>query len=310
MNHRNSFASCGLTFAFILVCLGTLGQGNIIYSDSSRKVESMGRRRALSILADEDTISASPIWPNINPSLFFRNISDNVRFPSRINQGTSTNFCSFAALTHLLLKYKPDVYVRILISLYRTGGAELEKKSLKPKKEILQAAGMLKNKGELDVLHANQLWFLTLADQFKGYLNFFDHKYNRGDENKIWAATNYAKFNTMLRYFTNFRVMSTGSDLFRPSKNDFYEYISGQLREGVVILYLNSKYMHPTKYTNITLRAPTHFVVLYEMYKVGDLIEIKYWDYGLKTEQLITKRRLFKMIFGVSTITSRVEENK
>ena len=295
-----------MTFGYVCVFAQ---QENVIYSDSTRKMESMGRRRALSILSDEDTVSASPIWPNINPGLFFENIRNNVLYPNKINQGTSTNFCSYAALTHLMLKYRPDVYVLSLISLYRTGRVDLAKKTLKPKKEVLEASGTLKHKGELDMLHADQLWFLTLADQFKGYLNVFDHKYNHGDENKIWAATNYAKFNTMLRYFTHFHIVSSGSDMIRPAKKDFYVYISRKLLEGVVILYLNSKYMHPTKYTTFTLRAPTHFVVLYEMYKVGDMIEIKYWDYGLKTEQLITRRRLYKMIFGVSTITTKVEDD-
>ena len=271
-------------------------------------MESLGRKRSLYILSYEDTVSASPIWPNINPQLFFQNIAHNVLYPNKINQGSSTNFCSYAALTHLLLKYRPDVYVLSMISLYRTGRSDLAKKTLKPKKEVLQASGTLKHKGELDVLHADQMWFLTLADQFKGYINVFDHKFNYGDENKIWSATNFSKFNSMLRHFTHFHIVSSGSDFFRPWKKDFYEYISRKLTEGVVLLYLNSKYMHPTIYTTFTLRAPTHYVVLYEMYKVGNLIEIKYWDYGLKTEQLITRKRLHKMIFGVATITTKLEE--
>jgi len=44
-------------------------------------------------------------------------------------------------------------------------------------------------------------------------------------------------------------------------------------------------------------------VVLYQIYKVGDLIEFKYWDYGMKTEQQITHKRLFKMIFGITSIS-------
>ena len=85
---------------------------------------------------------------------------------------------------------------------------------------------------------------------------------------------------------------------------NFYKYISAQLRKGVVVLYVNSKYLYPSKYSIITLRAPTHFIVAYNMYKIGDMIEFQYWDYGMRTQQQITSERLGKLLFGVTTITN------
>ena len=263
------------------------------------------KQKALAQLDQEDTLSASPNWPNIKPALFFSNIRQNILFPSRINQGKATNFCGYAAFTHILLKYQPDIYLKEILSLYHTGELALRKKTIKPSEKIRKAAGTLKRKGDLDMLHANQLWFLSLADDFKGYLNVIDLSYNIGNENTIWAATNYGKFNKMLKQFGDYRVKAAGSDLIRPIRGNNFNFCTKQLQKGVVMLYINSKWLHPTKYTLFKLRAPTHFVVLYEMYKIDDMIMIKYWDYGLKTEQLITKKRLNKLIFGVTTITNK-----
>jgi hypothetical protein len=263
------------------------------------------KQKVLEKYSREDTISMSEYWPNVNPEYFFANVRKNITYPAKINQGAATNFCGYAALTHLLIKYHPETYLQYIISLYRNGQAPLAKRMLEPSLAVRETAGTLKNKGELDVLDADQLWFLSLADEFKGYMNIVDHKYHKGDENKIWAGTNYAKFNNMLKDFTDDQLTMKGSDFIRPAKKDFYEYISQQLRKGVVLLYVNSKFLYPHKFSLFKLRAPTHFIVLYEMYKVGDLIEIKYWDYGLKTEQLITRERLRKLIFGITTITNK-----
>ncbi|MEN9571793.1 MAG: hypothetical protein RL172_3024 [Bacteroidota bacterium] len=262
-------------------------------------------KQAMQLLDNEDTTKASPVWPNIDARLFYANLRKNLLHPEKINQGKATNFCGYAAITHILIKYRPLVFTKAILALYHTGQASFPDKTLQPSERIRQAVGTLKRKGELDVLHADQLWFLTLAEEFKGYVNIFDHKYKPGDENAIWAATNFSKFNRMLRVLGGFKTKSAGSDLLRPFKSNFYDYITSQLQAGVVLMYINSKYLHPSKYTLFKLRAPTHFIVLYEMYKIDDMIEIKYWDYGLKTEQLITKKRLRKLIFGVTTITEK-----
>jgi hypothetical protein len=266
------------------------------------------QRLALDILNQSDTSSMSALWPNINPKYFFRNVRKNILYPAKINQGKATNFCGYAAITHLMITYYPEIYTRHLLSLYHSGEAAILHKSLTPSAAVRQAAGTLSNKGELDLLHADQLWFLTLADNFKGYMNIVDKKYNPGDENKIWAGTNYAKFNRMIKSFTDYPLTMKGSDFVRPMTSSFFNYISAQLDSGIVLLYVNSKFLYPHKFTLFKLRAPTHFIVLYDMKEVDGLIDIKYWDYGLKTEQLITRKRLKKLIFGVTTISIPTHE--
>lgn len=262
------------------------------------------RIRALELLRRTDTLTPSMLWPHISPTLFFANVRRNIERPELINQGTSTNFCGYAAMTHLLVKYHPDIYLRQIITLYRTGNTKLRRKRMNPSKRIMEAAGSLENKGDLDILHADQLWMMSLADTFKGYLNWLDLTYHKGDENRLWAAANYGKFNRMLREFTGDEMTAAGSDFIRPWVRNFNDYINAQLRKGVVVLYVNSKYLYEHKFSIFKLRAPTHFIVAYEMLRTEEgLIRFRYWDYGMKTEQLITPRRLRKLIFGVTTIT-------
>jgi len=273
------------------------------YHDSSSLAAVYRRQEAaLALLDSFDTLKPSPYWPNVHPALFLKNLRDNVTLPAIINQGKATNFCGYAAFSHILLVYMPDIYVKVMLELYENGRARLPKKELQPSISVRKAAGSLRGKGDLDIRHADQLWFLTLADQFKGYLNFFDKRYKLGDENLIWAATNYAKFNKMLKVIGSYKVDAAGSDLIRPWKKNFAQYIGEQQQEGLVLLYLNSKLLHPSKYSFFKLRAPTHFVVLYNIDQKDDLITFQYWDYGLRTQQLIPAKRFRKLIFGISVI--------
>ena len=86
------------------------------------------QQKALDLLNIVDTSKVSDYWPNIRPSLFFANIRHNILYPGKINQGKNTNFCSYAALTHLLLRYQPDSYTETILSLYFTGNARLYSK--------------------------------------------------------------------------------------------------------------------------------------------------------------------------------------
>lgn len=273
-------------------------------SDSALKI---AKRRALEILETMDTTIKSEIWPHINPSLFYANVRNNILYPDKINQGNNNNFCSYAAISHLLMQYQPDVYTKMILSLYKKGSIQLySRRILKPSKRVRQAAGALKNNGELNVLHADQMWFLSMADGFKGYINLFNRRYNTGDENTLWAASNYHKFNRMLRAFGGYKVHTAGSDLIRPGIRDIFGYLNTQLKKGVVMLYINSSLMYPHRFKWLNFPAPSHFVILYELTRLANgLYKIRYWDYGLKTEQFISGRRLRKTIYGVSVITRK-----
>ena len=110
------------------------------------------QQKALELLNIVDPSAVSSYWPNIKPSLFFANIRKNILYPGKINQGKNTNFCSYAALTHLLIRYQPDTYTDMILSLYFTGKAKLySKRVIKPSESVRESAGMLKHNGEMNI---------------------------------------------------------------------------------------------------------------------------------------------------------------
>ncbi|MDE3253268.1 MAG: hypothetical protein KGO92_10710 [Bacteroidota bacterium] len=263
------------------------------------------RHQAIAYLDQQTHLSASRFWPKIAPALFLENLRNNVLHPLDIYEGRSTNFCAYAALSYLPLHDNPYDWVKFMIQLYTKGQAAYGKEYFEPSKEIKQAAGTLRFKGELDIRPADQLWFLTLADHFKGYLNFFDKHYDIGNENTFWAAVNFAKFNRMVRKLFNYRVEAVGSDLIRPGIRTLYEYLSDELKTGTVALFVNNPVLYKKKHSWIKIGVPTHFIILLSLEEVGDDIAFTYWDYGGRSRQIVSEKFLKKIIFGIAHITRK-----
>jgi len=166
--------------------------GNLLSEINSTKKE------ALEFIDKIDRSKENSLWPNIKPKLFYDNLKLNLEKPGSFYPGRSTNFCAYGALSYLVMEKDPLGYVKFMNELYDKGEADFNNNHFKPSSAVMKASGTLKFKGVLDIRHAEQMWFLVLADKFKGYLNFFDKKFNEGDENSFWAATNLAKFDRMV----------------------------------------------------------------------------------------------------------------
>jgi hypothetical protein len=283
-----------LTSIMTATCLTLCAQSAV--SDTTLSEE---QQKALQLLNSLDTTIASKYWPNVAPVAFFNNVKKNILYPEKIYQGHNTNFCGYSALSVVLCRTQPLKYTGIILSLYVSGQSRVGDITLQPSALIRETAGNLQGKGKLNVNPADQLWLLTLPDHFKGYMNTFNKKYEPGDESKMWAATTLAKFSRMAGKLGGFKNHVVGSDLLRPKSKNNLEYIQSELSKGNVILYVNSKFLHPGKFRIYNLRAPTHFIVLYDIKEVDHVIALKYWDYGLKTVQLIPGKRLEKLIYGI-----------
>ncbi len=257
-------------------------------------------KQALEYLDSVGKLSASEHWPNVNPDIFLVNMKAFAVSPLRFYEGKSTNFCAYSALSYIVLHNDPLGFSRFMVTLYKTGKAKMGKVNFKPGKGIKEEAGLLKYKGPLDINAAAQMWFLSLADEFKGYLNVFNRNFDKGDENTFWAATNFAKFNRMLRRLFPAEVKAKGSDLVRPWIGDMYTYLKEKLKTGTVFLYLNNRRLYKKKHVRVRFGIPTHYVVLLDVYEVGDKLNILYWDYGIKTLQQVTPRFLKKITFGIT----------
>jgi hypothetical protein len=260
---------------------------------------------ALAYIDQLPFLSQSSHWPNVKPDLFIQNLRKDVMQPLSLYEGRSTNFCAYAALSYLPLHHDPLRFVEFMIDIYQHGKSKYGKAVFEPTPEVKRAAGTLRFKGELDIRPADQLWFLVLADHFKGYLNFYDKHFNPGDENKLWAAVNFAKFNRMIRVLFNFKVSAIGSDLIRPGIRDIYEYLSERLQQGNLALFVNNLSLYKKNHTKLRLGVPTHFVILLKMEWVDDRIAVTYWDYGGRSLQLLSPAFLKRIIFGISLITPK-----
>jgi len=261
------------------------------------------RKMAIDYMNNIGTVPQSTWWPAVQPALFIQNIKNNILHPLRIYAGAGTDFCSYSAFSYLILKDNPLGYARFMMAIYVDGNAVMGKVEFNPSKGVRKAAGMLRFKGRLDISPADQLWFLVLADEFKGYLNMFDRNYHAGGESNLWASTNYAKFNRMVGRLLNYRIESKGSDLVRPIIPDLYGYLAERLKTGIVVLFVNNSFLYKKNHTLLKLGLPTHFIILQDLSIADNIITITYWDYGCKTRRQMTPRFLSKILFGVSHCT-------
>ncbi len=299
-------------FCLILVSILYINDVEAFFDDSGHTDTTplSTKYQALSYLEKQKPLPASKFWLNIDPVLFLQNLKKNIEQPLSLYEGRSTNFCSYAALSYLPLHDDPLSYTTFMVDIYKNGKAMYGKEYFEPSKEIKLAAGTLTFKGELDIRPADQLWFLSLADHFKGYLNILDKHYNPGDENKMWAAVNFSKFNRMIRNLFNYDVDAVGSDLIRPGVRDIFEYLSARLQTGNIALFVNNLDLYKKNHTRLKLGVPTHFIILLGVEEVDDKIAITYWDYGFRSRQLLSEEFLKKIIFGISHITKKTANEK
>jgi hypothetical protein len=259
---------------------------------------STNQQEALQLLNQMDTSKASDYWPMVEPAAFYQNVKKNILYPEKIYQGHATNFCGYAAMSVVLCRQQPQAYVRYILELYQKGETQAVGQLIKPTEAVRKTAGNLQRKGKLVINPADQLWLMSLPDQFKGYMNL-DKKYKAGDENKTWAACTLGKFNHMARDLGGYKTTSYGTDLMRPLGKNNIDFIRKEMAKGTVVLFVNSKFLHPSKFRILVLRAPTHYIIIYDIQEVDGIIELKYWDYGLKTVELMTPKRLKKMTYGI-----------
>lgn len=269
----------------------------------SNKLNTSTKQQALDFIAKTDFTGEGSQWPNIDRQLFISNLRGNIENPLSIYPGEGTYFCAYSALTYLLLQDDPLGYATFSTELYTKGKAVYRGVIYEPSESIRKEAGLMKYKGIMDIHPADQMWFLTLAGRYKGYLNIFNRTYDSGDENSFWASVNYAKFNRMAKKLLNYDVKAKGTDFFRPRVKDLYDYLTKKMSEGNVVLYINNRIVHKKNHTNLKLAVPTHYIALENISKEHDVITLIYWDNGGKTLIQLSPRFLKRIIYGITVFT-------
>lgn len=281
-----------------------------IFFLNAQSIELTTQQKASLIFLDSfANLSQSVYWPNVKPSLFIKNIKKNINHPELIYSGTNTNFCGYAALSYTCIKTYPLRYAKFMIELYKNSEAYFRNVKFNPSNNVKAAAGLLEFKGALDINQADQLWYLTLADHFKGYLNIFNREYKPGAEDKLWPATNFAKFNRMLRKICNYKTQSVGSDLMRPYFKNIVPFLNDKIENNhQVFLFLNNAILHNRNHNIAKYRIPTHFVVLFSIIAHDELVTINYWDYGFITQREMPISVFEDIVFGVTWCKKQSEE--
>ncbi len=263
------------------------------------------QQQAIAYVEKISELKPSTYWPNIKPALFLKNLKINIHNPISIYPGSGTNFCGYGALTYLFLQDDPLGYATLLMQLYLEGKAKFRNILFDPSPAIKQQAGDLKYKGLLDINPAEQMWFLSLADHFKGYLNMFNRRFDPGDENRFWASVNYAKFNRMTRELLHYDSEAIGADLMRPRVKNLYNYINERMKTGTVVLFINNRIVHKKDHIRIKLGVPTHFIVAEKISIQDDVITFTYWDYGHKTQLQVSTAFFKRIVFGITWFTKK-----
>ncbi len=273
---------------------------------------SISQDKAIQFLDSVQTVDSSKHWPNVDPVLFMENLRFFAKSPLKFYEGKGTNFCAYMALTYIPLNYDPEYFSRFMINLFINGKATFGKVNLKPGKRVRNEAGLIKYKGALDISPAGQMWFLTLADHFKGYLNILNHRFDKGDENTFWASTNFAKFNRMLKkLFPQFEVHARGADIIKPRIDNWYKYLSEKMQKGPVFVYLNNRLLYKKTHVKARFGIPTHYVVLLDIQKADNgKLNFIYWDYGRKSLQQVTPKFLDEIIYGVTNSSLKPNNNE
>ena len=291
----NPFTSRFCAALFLLCC----GKSAVAFNAKDTTPTS-AHQQAIDFIDNIKSLPASTYWPHVKPDLFLTNLREDIHQPLSIYEGSNVNFCGYAALSYLPLHHNPLGYVKWMLELYNKGSATVGSVVMKPSAAVMQAAGTLKFKGVLDVRPADQLWFLSLADHFKGYVNFFNKRYDRGDENTFWASVNYAKFNHMVRALFNYKLQAKGYDLMHPRIDNLTEYIQGKMTMGTVVLYINNAYLYKKQHNTLRPAIPTHYIILLNITQAGEVITITYWDYGFRSVRQVTPAFFKKIVFGIT----------
>ncbi|MBC7865224.1 MAG: DUF4157 domain-containing protein [Bacteroidia bacterium] len=303
----------------------TVQQGEDVMrkEEPKEKVPSSTPKEALDFIKTKrGKLTKNQIWPHVEPESFLDNMEANVNDHEILYQGLKTNFCGYAALTTFLIEQNPKEYAEMMISLYengvgkyRAGTAEVD---LNPSDEVRMVVGdnekSLDNKVGLTGKTADQMIFITLADNYKSYINP-DKKYNEKDENKgIWSGTSLNKFVRMMEDF-GYPVITWGSDLGGLFVN-WPKVIKQEMTKGnEVFIYINSHTfkIKPKDYSEETSFFPNHFIRIQEFAsdKKNDAINLKYWDYG-DTHDIkdMSFNQFYFSIFGIISVQNNKSEKK
>lgn len=284
-----------LRWGFLLICFVLMPMAKGWSNEPAHKgldaYFKLQQSKAVALIDQLDFLPKSAYWPEVNPKLFVENIRLNVLYPDSIHQGKYTNFCGYAVATYLYAQYDPVTYVSNMLDLYKHGEMRLLNSSvISPPFEVRRVAGSLQNKGVMVSRPADQMWYLALSAHFRGPINFLNRRFQRGDENTIWASMEYPKLNRLLQalFWGNIDKRSKGA--IANANTHMAKDIMGKLSNGTIILFADDTFKTKGKKKHM---FPKHYLVIHGMEPTETGYKITYWDYAA-VKQIELKKRVFE----------------
>ena len=79
-------------FLFFFNSHHTYAQISVLNDPVYDSILEIKKQKVLEKLIQEDTVSNSAYWPNVDPTYFYSNVRKNITYPAKINQGAATIF--------------------------------------------------------------------------------------------------------------------------------------------------------------------------------------------------------------------------
>jgi len=253
-------------------------------------------------------------WPKVTPEQFTSQLKDRVKNPSNFSQGDNTNFCWAAAVASYEYQTDPERMAKLMTELYLYGQSQSGDLTLSTAKQIQRTVGSNtfdKNEGLSGQL-VDQMLLLTLAHNFKDYVNILNNKYDPGDQNGLWASGTFNKFAAALKAFGH-DIYAHGYDVMNvdvTGKNGSVITDEQTLKRDIFLFVNSASFKNPPPEASDpnNFGGPpvgTHFVRIRNFTSVGDNYSFDYLDYGSWKPHVINRHAFERATFGIVTVEKK-----
>jgi hypothetical protein len=273
-------------------------------------------QKALNLITDR----SETLWEfgykwggNLSNQEFTEDLRSRVLNPYGMDQGHKTgpgggtNFCWVAAACSYQYQRDPAMMVNLMMDLYSNGHATIGSIDLLVRDNIRRAvfSNTFDNDGGLAGQAADQLLFLSIAANYKGYVNLLNSEYDPEDEDKTWASGNFNKFVGLLKAFGSNIVTAKGTDLGTSEVlgESAQTLMNAQNAGQTIFLYVYSAHFKEPPPDGSFAPSPSasHFVQVRNVQRNGNQFTMDYWDYGGWHSHKISLEGLRRATFGIVT---------
>jgi len=240
---------------------------------------------------------------------FLDNLSNNVANSESIHQGKGTNFCGPACFSsQTFVKNDPVGYVNVMLDLYNYGSANYfngkESVELTISESTLANLNGVANEG-LAGNPADKMLLFSLSESFANYLNYVGRAlpFKQAQED-IDVGTTMGKFENMLGSFGyNFESIGGNTVFDQPTSGEALKFSTEQIvGNKSVVLFVSGPVLRRAEESSV---MGTHYISLKSIHTSGNLVQIKYWDYGQTAgykEEEYTQEEFDNLVFGAVSI--------